>query len=331
MSFQMQPSTTSLSKPLQLVQAKTVYTDKVLTSTPDNVRVTRGAPLASDFKKEARYDIVRTSNAEVKVAVYPDGQPVLAAADLPCLSKLTDNQPRESIDSSATIREQLGNNVPTDVKRTADILANPKRQKLLTLENRTQVPVFMPPLQVGTNFLDPQQINERYTDQERYELQTQAKFVVEPGNASCVNCNLRVYPFKLLSGFGPIATSEGEKPYLYPQIVNEKPIYAPSVGILPNGTAENTEVLAASETSNIKKLIKAELDRFAVKTVPSPPPILYHSIVYESDPNGCDTPKSLGFSHGNLVERGMNVNGTISSLSNAICGCPVIPAVRFSR
>lgn len=342
----MKASANEASKPLQLVNLAAIYTNRLVTSSSPAERNEEGDLILSEYNSFDRYDVVRSANEKMRVSFFPDGQPVLAAADLPCLFKLTSNAPKDLLDARLTARDSLDNMDDLDNANTKNILDTRGRQKTLELQQPVRIPVFLPPLQVGTNFLDPQQISSNYSPEAVYKMQTQARFLVGPGNSSCVNCNLRLFPFNLMSGFGPISTAEGEKPFLYPQIVKEKFIYAPTTGILPNGNINPSygskkvfkskdEVFVRDIRTTPKKskvvqeFMKNELYKFAVRNIPTPPAIPHHTIVYESDPNGCDTPKSVGFSHGNLVERGMSVTGTYSVLRYAVSSSPVLTPFDF--
>ena len=294
----MQPSSSFLSRPVETIGNKVMYSQKIITKGPVTREEMKG------FTKKDKYDVVRTSKPVIKVNVYPDGEPILLASDLPCLSKKGIARHNDSISVERSTDQFLKDRVFPEGVRLEKLLKNPERQRNVESQVDIQVPVFLPPLQVGTHYLDPQQIPEQLTDQEAYALQTQSKFWVGPGNPSCVDCNLRLQPCILLSGYGPISTLEGEKPLLFPQVTTAGPTYAPMSGVAPD--AQNS----LQDSTDLAKEIR---EQFAVKNVPSPPSFAFHDIIYETVPGGCDTPRAIGAGHGNLVERGMSVCQTLSS------------------
>ena len=319
MSFQLQASATASSKPLHLVNLSIFYTARTVSEGLPGDENSKQELITSEYNAEKRYDVIRTSGAELKLNLYPDGQPILEAATLPAISALSSEGNAPQISVKPSLQAFINSRGESASRRSALVLQDASRQMNVETLQTIKIPVFLPPLQVGTHFYDPQQLSMSYSDEDVYKLQTQARFLVGPGNPSCVDCNLRLFPFNLMSGFGPIATVEGEKPYLFPQISTEKPIYAPTHGIVPN--AKRSDVC-----DGVEKLIQ---DEFDVRTVPGPPPIPWHTIVYAEDTGGCTTPRALGFSSGNLVERGMIVTDTISVLKYAVSASPVITPLRF--
>lgn len=109
-------------------------------------------------------------------------------------------------------------------------------------------------------------------------------------------------PISLMTGYGDVFTPEGEKPYLYPNIL-KGPVRRnlPTSGVLPNQTKSNG----------------ANTNCYVPKSVTLPPPILENELVY---PDGGDCSKSpaIGWNNGNLVQRGLTVTQTLDSVNYSI-------------
>ena len=320
MSFQLRASISEVSKPLQSANLSVLYTDKI---------VTKGLPGETDiamFNSSNKYDVVRTSAPRFMLNMFPDGQPILEAADLPCLSNAAVLANGDRISVIPSEKAYVSSRGQPENVRISSLIDNDERKANTSSLQSISIPIFLPPLQVGSHFLDPQQISAKYSDAEVYKLQTQARFSVGPGNPSCVECNLRLNPFTLMSGFGPIATSEGAKPFLFPQISTSSAVYVPSHGVFPNDIG-GPDFRCDSK----KEIFKKERSRFAVKNLPGPPAFAFNGIIYDGNPDTCDTPRSIGVSHGNLVERGMTVTDTNRVLRYAISNSPAIPPFRFPK
>lgn len=342
MSFQMRVSSTSGSKPLRVVNNKVFYTRglggerSAVRTMGDSLEVTRTLP------NDGSYDRIRQSNTTTTVNVLPDGTPILEASPLPCTWHLAIGIPLASIDPTPVDPRLRNLEAPTIIEMN-EILSVPGRELAVSSKYRSGTPVFLPALHAGASqdAFDPARRPPNLSPLELKRIKGIEGYSLEPGNYECVLCNLRLNRLALMSGFGPILTSEGAKPLLYPFVSTTVQFQSPTVGIMANGTEEPVSYLdqnvqvqldrvrertnrsigidkrvgktrrAAKKNPGLAKLLNDEIHRYSVKATSVPPPIPRHSIVYESSPGTtCSNPMAVGFSNGNLVERGMTVTDT---------------------
>ena len=103
--------------------------------------------------------------------------------------------------------------------------------------------------------------------------------------------------------------NSGEKPLLFPIQQSSTTVYAPSSGVMPFFPKKYKPTNTPSEEGTQTGMV--------VAPVAIPPPILYHTILYEGE-GDCWARKAIGWGSGNLVERGMSVTLTYVTSSHGV-------------
>ena len=198
-------------------------------------------------------------------------------------------------------------NSTSEVTRSAYIHLTKENSPLTTMSEDifTDVPVFLPPLQVPTSVVRiPARIYPMLSPdpiwvQVRAAMRSYS-FVID--GAVCIACNRNLFRMSMLSGFGDIGTLQGEKPLLYPSIAKTRELnYGAVSGVIPGRTSRISFPVIKSPEA------QGGPSQYLTRNLPLRDSMPGESTIVDDYVGICPEPGAIGSSSGTDILSGLNV------------------------